>query len=311
MDVAAIDLFASIDRPVAADVRACGARLSVEPARIVFASSPWVVLGEGSEITVEWTNGSFREQVEVEQDECADTLRLLLGARRITELEGRMTPASAAEIEPGLVRLSQEYGLASRVMALVAVVHRPADAPGLPPVTEVVPVGMLGGTEFESYFDDAVDPSVAFRGSQFSLVAENALDLSMAEDRAFRHVLRPASLYRKLPAPDGTDALLEIASYLEPDGGAPGNDTEDRALKTTCALLLFLSYGNTPAEGAFRAHVERMARFLETLDLRKELLSQVAAFARAGKKPLLAQVDSWADIEAAIGVQRSASATDY
>lgn len=203
--------------------------------------------------------------------------------------------------------MSQEYGLASRVMALVAVVERAADQPGLPPLTQVIPVGMPEGTEFESYF---VDSSIAFRGPQFCIVAKNPPDLSLAEDGASRHVLRRALLYRKLPASDATDALLEIASHLEPDGGAPGNDAEDRALKTACALLLFLSQGHTPTAGAFRVHVERMAKFLETLDVRQELLSRVIAFARAGKKPLRARVDSWADIEAAIGVQRSASTTD-
>jgi len=166
---------------------------------------------------------------------------------------------------------------------------------------------MLEGTEFESYFGDL---GPAYRFEQFSLAVSDSIDFSVTPGTISGSVFPRASLYRKLAEPLGSmDTLLESAIHLEPDGGASGQNAEERALNTVRALLQFLSQAHTPSEGAFRAHVERMVRFLETLDVRKELLSRVIAFARAGKKPHLAPVNSWNDIEAAIGVQNSASAT--
>jgi hypothetical protein len=101
------------------------------------------------------------------------------------------------------------------------------------------------------------------------------------------------------PPPDDTDRLLEIAAKLSPDGGVAGGDPEDRALKTVSALLFFLSQGHTPTQGAFRAHVERMIRFLASVDLRRELLARVIDFARAGMRPAK-QVSSWNEVDAAL-----------
>ncbi len=293
VDVAAVDLFASIGRPVAVDVRASGANFTPEPMRAVFAGNPWVAFGEGEAATVQvdWPGGSFSETIANSRPELGDTLRLLDGARQIASLESRMTPAAAQEMEAKLVALSTEYGLASRAMALVAVVERPGDEAGAPPATRVVPVGMPQGTRFDSYFA----PPVAT--GQFALAAMPLPPMPAAAPRG------KMALFRREPPPpppDDTDRMLEIAADLAPDGGVTGKDPEDRALKTASALLFFLSEGHTPSQGAFRAHVERMIQFLENSDVRQDLLRRLVAFARFGRKPKNARAESWKQIEAAI-----------
>jgi Ca-activated chloride channel family protein len=295
VDVAAVDLFASIGRPVAVDVHATGAKFGSEPAGAVFAGTPWIAFGEaaGAEVQVTWPGGSFAESVSTgqQQPEVGDTLRLLDGARRIADLESRMAPGAEKEIEPKLIELSEQFGLASRAMALVGVVKRAGDQPGAPPQTRVVPVGMPQGTNYGSYFSPA-PPSPGAPVATMAMMTAPALNVRRS---VFRREPPP-------PPPDDTDRLLEIAATLAPDGGLPGGDTEDRALKTIAALLFFLAKGHTPVEGAFRAHVERMVRFLEGLSglSHGDIVSKVTAFARAGKKPKTPRTESWEDIAAAV-----------
>jgi Ca-activated chloride channel family protein len=288
VDVAAVDLFASIGRPVAVDICASGAKFETDPAKTVFAGTPWTVFGEGDGISVEWPGGSFTERVMEANPEIGETLRLIEGARRIAEAESWM--ASDAD----LAALSEKYGLASRATALIAVVKRTADEAGGLPVTQVVPVGMPRGTRHDSYFG-------APAGTAVSAMAMMAPPAPMQSQPAVRPKM---ALFRRPepapPPPDDTDRLLEIAASLEPDGGVAGADPEDRALKTVSALFFFLSQGNTPTAGAFRAHVERMVRFLENAGVRGELLTRVVRFARAGNKPKARQIDSWKDVEAII-----------
>jgi Ca-activated chloride channel family protein len=166
VDVAAVDLFASIGRPVASDVSINGGLFAIPPSPFVFGGTPWVVFGEavpGSAISVKWSGGKFAESVDgskESQDKSQtgmnDTIRLLDGARQITDFESRMAAGSAGEMDAPLVALSEKYGLASRAMALVCVVKREADAAGAPPVTQVVPVGMPQDTAYDAYFGGAV-----------------------------------------------------------------------------------------------------------------------------------------------------------
>jgi Ca-activated chloride channel family protein len=292
VDVTAVDLFASIGRPVAVDVRASGAKFEAQPPGAVFAGTPWVAFGSASgpaAVRVEWNSGNFTEAIPTDQPEAAETLRLLDGARQIADLESRMAPGAEKEIEPKLVEISETFGLASRAMALVAVVKRAGDQAGAPPVTRIVPVGMPQGTQFDSYFRPAarmaMSDSIAPAGVRYALAS----------------VVR-----REVPArlPDDTDRLLEIAANVAPDGGVAGSDIEDRTLKTVSALLLFLAEGHTTTEGAFRLHVERMVRFLESLSglsrAHEEIIGRVVAFARAGRKPGRRTLRSWKDIENAV-----------
>ena len=165
VDVAAVDLFASISRPVATDVAVSGATVAMKPAQYVFAGTPWTVFGEapeGSAVDITWAGGKLTQRVTAAdktadgRDGVSDTVRLLDGARRITDLESRMTRKTAPETENALAALSEKFGLASRAMALVSVVKRAGDVAGAPPVTLVVPVGMPQDTEYDAYFGDTL-----------------------------------------------------------------------------------------------------------------------------------------------------------
>ena len=172
--MAALDLFASVSRPVASGLRVNraglgGAAIEPEPPKQVFRGFPLLIFGEcnaGSQgaISLAWETGgrpaSMEVPVAVTDGAVGDTLKLLRGARLITDAESRPAAESGSGIErraqrrymQHLEQLSRTYGLASRAMSLVAVVERPADRPGLPPETRVIPVGLPQDMEFSGVF---------------------------------------------------------------------------------------------------------------------------------------------------------------
>lgn len=281
VDMAALDLFASIGRPVASGIEVSadgipGATIAPAPPTAVFSGTPLCVYGstdgagEGT-LRVRWKGSSLEEPLVVESSEIAGTLRLLHGAKLVSDLESRIPqgdvpPEKRRErerLEARLEALSKEYGLASQRMALVAVVVRAGDLAGEVPGTRVVPVGMPQDTTFGSYFGPPGAAAV------------------MAASLAFRPADSPrTTLFRKLSRTERTvlhslapqaertdrDVLLELACKLEPDGGMPGRDSEQRILATIVALVAFLADGHTPDSGAFRTHVRRLVEFLEKTD---------------------------------------------
>jgi Ca-activated chloride channel family protein len=332
VDVAAVDLFASIGRPVATEVQATGAAFDIEPSHAVFAGTPWVAFGHapnGAEVKVAWAGGKFAEAIPAVMPEIDETLHLIEGSRRIADLESRMTHDLQEEMEASLARLSEQFGLASRAMALVAVVKRAGDQAGSPPVTRVVPVGMPQGTGYDSYFGAPAAAKVtgAFACAPMAMAPPppRSLHKSIREvfgrlvggkaeadygaplgggagfDNIMSAPLEDDDLEETAAVPLPVDRMFEIARSLSPDGGLPGNNAEDRALKTAIAVLFFLEQGQTPSEGAFRAHVERMVRFLEhAAGPNRKVIESVIAFARAGKKPSNTEMQSWKEVEAAI-----------
>jgi hypothetical protein len=90
----AVELFASIGRPVAQNVTVSvggieGARIAPEPAKEVFSGTPLVIFGDSPstkelELKLEWQGGTPADErtfnIPVETDPIAETLRLLQGA---------------------------------------------------------------------------------------------------------------------------------------------------------------------------------------------------------------------------------------
>jgi hypothetical protein len=195
--------------------------------------------------------------VKFEPGQPGDTLRLLRGSRLITELESRIsTPPYGGSrarreenrVERHLEEVSRHYGLASRVMALVAVIERAGDHPGAPPETTVVPVGLPQDMEFEGVFAaPPAAPAMLISTSMRFGVSDVAL-IACAEAPAER---------------TADDSLIELAAQLEPDGGMPGKDEADRVQATLRALLEFASEGYFPSHGPYRRHVARMIEFVE------------------------------------------------
>ncbi|HRZ57035.1 MAG TPA: VWA domain-containing protein, partial [Candidatus Paceibacterota bacterium] len=148
VDTAALDLFAAIGAPVASDVQVDfgelpGGRGILKTVSSVYAGHPLVVMGETSgeargSLRVTWNSGGSAGELRVDlqpsRDCEAETVRLLQGARLITELESGVRgewPANPQRAEAKredrrliekLEATSLEYGLASRAMALVAIV---------------------------------------------------------------------------------------------------------------------------------------------------------------------------------------------
>ena len=179
VDMAAVELFSSIGKPVATGLRvevdaSSGIRIDPEPPSTVFAGSPVVLFAEArgrkpATIGLTWEADGGRKRLEVpcklQAGGDAEAVLLLQGARLITDMEARMVTSDvdravakreAARQRKALEELSARYGLASQAMSLVAVVKRKGDKAGEVPKTLVVPVGMPQDTAFGAYFDSAI-----------------------------------------------------------------------------------------------------------------------------------------------------------
>jgi hypothetical protein len=167
VDLSAVDLFASVGRPVVSGLKA-GANIQPEPPSFVFSGTPVLLFGEvgeteGNQIELTWQGGGLRLPVKLSENGIGETVKLLQGSRLITDWESRYPSGQAraalekrkqSRVAARLRELSQTYGLASREMSLVAVVTRPGDRPGELPETRVVTVGIPQDTAFGAYFQD-------------------------------------------------------------------------------------------------------------------------------------------------------------
>jgi hypothetical protein len=61
------------------------------------------------------------------------------------------------------------------------------------------------------------------------------------------------------------DALVKLASQLEPDGGMPGKDVSERIARTVTVVLAFVAEGHTLTGGPFRSHMARLVAYLKSV----------------------------------------------
>lgn len=343
VDMAAVELFSG-SRSIVANEMECsveglaGAVVGPVPAQRAYGGIPVMILGrcagEGSgHVRAAWKSDGRSCHKEwpltVEKNPVGDVLKLIQGARLITDAEATMTDGprygrAAARTEQrqqrNLENISREYGLASRAMALVAVVKRASDQAGVLPTTSVVPVGMPQDTAFESYFSSCLGAPSATTHSSLSgpvLFCESSSAYPIPGNRRSRKGLllseassplsampcSPVSNKRKLQfqpaaAPAGEELLIGLASLLQEDGGLPGGDTGERIARSLAALLVFLSSGSTPALGVFAAHMRRLVMFLKTLDAsaltqaQAELMNVILQNVHAGA----GQSTNWLDL---------------
>jgi Ca-activated chloride channel family protein len=301
VDLAAVDLFASMGRPVATQLKATG-NIQPEAPQQVFAGTPLLLFGEmednsDNSLAVSWDGGRLSVAVPKGDAATGEIVRLLQGSRLITDWEIRYPSDEAvaplekrkqSRVAARLHDLSTAYGLASREMSLVAVVKRSGDRPGELPETRVVPVGMPQDTAFGAYFP--APTAVASLGMALpppppaqvpapgpvtrpSIVCSAPLAAAPSGDRpAFRRglpkVARPQWIARFNKRSEESvpleDALMDLAAQLEPDGGMPGKTVSVRAGRTIAALLAFVAAGHTTTSGAFRSHVARLVEFLKS-----------------------------------------------
>ena len=137
-------------------------------------------------------------------------------------------------------------------MSLVAVVQRAGDQRGDLPQTRVVPVGMPQSVNYGAYFADSFQDFFGPSGSQ--LQPRLQVRVGQAQKQSlYRGSIGDGfqtmfSLRKRSPA---GDRLLDLAAFIDSDGGTPGKDSEARAAATIAALLAFLSSGNTSFGGHF------------------------------------------------------------
>jgi Ca-activated chloride channel family protein len=291
VDVPAVDLFASVGCPVASALAVKGAAVLTELPACVFAGTPLVFFGDAeasATLRVEWDAGHRELLLEIGASPIGETLRLLTGARLIADLESRVTSHAREEgrIEKRIEDLSLAYGLASRRMALVAVVERAGDQASDVPKTVVVPVGMPQDTNFGAYFGAPQQATMLM--ASCAMPPMPATPAAMAPSGSAAGGIFKALFSRK-PAPamqppadrDTDDLLLDLISRIQPDGGMPGKNPRDRMLNTVMAVMWLVEEGHTLKRGAFRLHVERLTRYLEGLG--KPELADVLKAVRAGK----------------------------
>jgi hypothetical protein len=310
----AVELFASIGRPVAQNVTVNvagieGARIAPEPTKEVFSGTPLVIFGDSPstkelELKLEWQGGTPADKrtfnIPVETDPIAETLRLLQGARIISDFESRLVPASDPEtklelsrVERRLRQLSLEYGLASSQVSLVAVVKRSGDVKDQIPSTRVVAVGTAADINFEYVFACAMgemltasaEPAMArsallFEKESFAVTRDRIRQIPTKALRNLRHASRrtlrsfldgvfDTAEAAPVEAQSADDLLVSLSGMLEPDGGMPGEKHELRIANSLAALLFFYEHGNTATSGTFRMHAEKLIQFLTPQGLKK------------------------------------------
>ena len=279
VDMAAVDLFASMGRPVATGLKA-GANVQPKPPGAVFGGTPALLFGEiegtGPDVELTWEGGRLTIPVPAGDEETGEMVRLLRGSRLITDWESRYPGEEALapvakrtqfRVAARLAELSRDYALASREMSLVAVVKRAGDRPGELPETRVVPVGMPEDTNFGAYFGTQAMASMIMAPAPASRPPKFGLDM-LAYRRApetgtplFARIAK--HVVSGVPEPPSEeDQLMDLAAQLEADGGMPGDTPSARVARTVAALLAFLAAGHTATAGVFRSHVARLAEFL-------------------------------------------------
>ena len=285
VDLAAVDLFASMGQPVVSGLKA-GGNVQPEPPSSVFAGTPILLFGDGSgPIELTWNSGSLTLPVPAGNPETGATVHLLQGSRLITDWESRYPSEEAlapldrrkqTRVAGRLAELSQTFGLASREMSLVAVVKRANDRPGELPETRVVPVGMPQDVKFGSYFGASAARVAASFQPMMSAMAPPpppgspvpvafAKSASAGLTNAFRNMFGQTRDPEVVAPISNDDLLMDLAAQLEPDGGMPGKTPSIRAARTIAAVFAFIAEGHSLTSGAFRSHVTRLIAFLQNV----------------------------------------------
>ncbi len=299
VDDAALDLFASISRPVATNLTVEprnleAADLGPGPSHSVFAGTPEVIWGEcgpgsGGSLVLTWDeNGERRLELPLPEGDPAtgEVIRLLRGARLITDLEAQRSddPDEAAaarrtakRLERRLRALSERFGLASREMALVTVVERKGDRPGGVPRTELVPVGLPAWMSLTGVFGDSVSSRSGDEEACMGFTYHCLYDFEPSDSHDI--------------APPFEPDLVELLGLLEPDGGLqapewtePPDDAAMEAYRTLATLLLLLACfeaGSSDRSGPYRVHVTRMIAFLEARATHGQERARIEAVIRA------------------------------
>ena len=167
-----------------------------------------LLYGEGeSPLEISWQGGSLRLPVQVRDAHIGETVRLLQGARLLTDA-----------VAPRSVELSRKYGLACK-MSLVAVVKRATDRPGELPETQVVPLGHGARRRTRSLRD----AGRSHAGHDVRCPALSSAAQAQAA-RPYAQLMQNVTGWSAPPEPPKStddDLLVALAARIESDGGMP------------------------------------------------------------------------------------------
>jgi len=305
VDLPALELFASVGRPLAEQVEVSVDgngewKVAPKPSKYVFSGTPLLVFGEFSptastKLKIKWQGAEPNNQLELPIqlacDTTANTLRLLQGARIISDFESRCLPVNgrgaaarreAMRADGQLERLSLEYGLASSAVSLVAVVKRASDVAGELPKTKIVPVGIPIEFEDELFLGSSILSMPVLSRATVAYFSATSNKLSSLSKRMFgKQSLDLRKSSPRFSTNSFEDILITLAGWLEPDGGMPGNNEEMRIANSLIALLSFVAQGSTREAGPFRVHVERLLQYLNPDRIKRLASSQADWVSRA------------------------------
>jgi len=303
VDLPALELFASVGRPLAEQVEVSVDgngqwKVAPKPSKYVFSGTPLLVFGEVSPTTstklkIKWQSAEPNNQLELPIqlvcDTTANSLRLLQGARIISDFESRCLPVNgrgaaarreAIRADGQLERLSIEYGLASSAMSLVAVVKRAGDVAGELPKTRIVPVGIPIEEELFAGSSLLAMPCLG----RVSGASKELRSLGSAPDSLSQwldlDVTESSPRFSTNSFDTFEDILITLAGLLEPDGGMSGNNEEMRIANSLIALLSFVAQGSTREAGPFRVHVGRLLQYLNPDRIKRLASSQADLVSR-------------------------------
>ena len=304
--MAGLKLFNQVKEPVLTDTHATVDGTDIPHLGTVWDGLPLMVTdpkGDGSLPGAVLVNG--QPVTGFVQVAVPDGLTALLWAgRQIEDLSSKMdmvpqgTP-KRDQIEKRMEDLSVGYGLASRVMSLVAVVERIGDVAGTTPEQKVVSVGLPEGmgSVFKQRTRGALlrgDGLAIRRLSGMSLLAHPdsnldeggissvnyscSLDSEPTKGGGYSDfdeisestpvvVVAACAVEAQTPIydPDAwsfTGNLLIDLAGLKSDGGVPGTHMEDRVLHTII-LALIVALESQQFPGVYDQHIARMRDFIE------------------------------------------------
>ncbi|MGC8885626.1 MAG: VWA domain-containing protein [Verrucomicrobiia bacterium] len=274
----------------------CG-KIDIEPdfKGIIFSGKPIVIFGETSEppngsieLSISKNGKSFVKTLPLKSEvkERENLIKLLRGARIIDSIESQLgaivvNAIEETEASDRLAKESKKYQLASRVMGLVAVIKRTNNNYQGLPKTRVVPVGMPEDVQWDAYFYQKNAP-----------VMDYSIPMKMDNTKK----ATPIKMYKCIESPkllpaerdiysdkaNTIDHLFDLVSKIEPDGGMPGDDFEERIKKTILALFEILDNGKYAETGVLRLHVRKMLRFLKQYETNHPIITRVIYIAESG-----------------------------
>jgi Ca-activated chloride channel family protein len=271
VDLAALKLFSSIKNPVAEKIKVKidgrKGRIHSISSSTVYPGKPLIIMGTISEegsLIIQWKD-SDRELVvpiNLSQDLDYEDLKLFQGSRILTDIDSQITTQNRMSkryynrLMRKLLETSMEYGLASRAASLVAVIKRKDDMKGDIPRTVVVPVGVPQDLDFNSY----TSRTTIKAGGKMSTIAMRAkpptgLDMSYS-------LLKSETMAEPEEEETEADLLVEYAALIQPDGGMPGTDIEERIMNSLL-FILEITQREPEVVEAFQIHLNRLKKFIE------------------------------------------------